>query len=255
MPRWGTQPYQLIDPQHFATGNLRQSHRDALYRFGEYSVYLLLWDLRDHENGLVGRCPECYLAYGDIADTFGQSSKEGCVPCVGTTFEGGIKALLVRPSIWDISEEADEAERRGEINKRNSTVQSTEDFRARIGDYILRADGSRWKVEGLATNLLRTGFDHPTRAETSVGFNYAQVVQEDPTTVIYKVPPSGDELVAFLDPTHPHFPGDFSTVETILGNLLEIGVPYLALACTTWTELLPYRWSDITTSTWDDLLC
>lgn len=187
--------------------------------FGEFAMFVLLWNILDHNAGLVERCSTCYLAQGKIADVYGQSSQAKCPDCYGTTFEGGIKAKLVRTSLWDVNEEDNQADHRGEVIVQTATVQATSDFRLRSGDYIFRADGTRWKMRTMSTNSLRTGFMEP-EFRTEVGWNYGTVNREDYSSVAYDIPPDPETLMAALDVTHLRYKPDFSMLEEVHGPLL-----------------------------------
>ena len=56
--------HHLPDPQAYAIDQERARHDSALYSFGEYAMFVLMWNIIDHEAGLVDRCPTCYEAYG-----------------------------------------------------------------------------------------------------------------------------------------------------------------------------------------------
>jgi hypothetical protein len=202
--------------QDYAAAHVRGSHDEALYRLGEYAIFVLLWRIRDHRLGLVERCSVCFTAYGEFADVYKQPMEHNCPHCLGTTFEGGYRAKIVRPSLWDFGEETNDPGRRGEHTPAVAAVQATSDFRMRTGDFVLRADGTRWRTESLSANHLRTGFGHPWKADTAVGFNYGQVRKVDRVHVAFEVEPTKpSELRLLLDPTSPHFPVDFSAHEDI----------------------------------------
>lgn len=201
---------------------VRNAHDDALYMVGEWTMFFLKWRIEDHEKGLVARCQVCYLDYGDIAEVFKQPSKRRCDNCFGTTFEGGIKARLVRPAIWQPNTEEHAEQRRGEIIRNSAMMQSTSDFKMRVGDWVLRADGTRWKMRNPSTNLLRDGFETATPEISNVGYIYGQLDLEDDSSVAYDVPISGvspvptpEELLG----TNTHYLPDFSAHEFINGPL------------------------------------
>lgn len=212
VPKW------LPDPQEYAIEQQRASHDQALAHFGEYAVFVLMWKLADHEKGLVGRCPTCYLNRGDIAETYGQAAQEKCPDCFGTTFEGGYKARIVRLSLWDANEEDIRENKRGQIEISTASIQSTSDFRLRTGDFIFRGDGTRWRMQNVSTNHLRTGFMMPTKDRTPVGYNFGQVMREDPSSVAYEIAPSPQDL-RDIDLINQRYPADFSDIEDIRGSL------------------------------------
>jgi len=207
------------DREDWAIEQMRSRHDGALWRFGEYSMFVLLWRIEDFEAGLVGRCPECMTPYGAITDVYKQPMKTGCVTCYGTTFEGGFKARIVRPAMWDMGEATNGPGERGEVVRANAAVQSTHDFRMRTNDFVRRADGTRWHVQGLSTNHLRAGFGFPDKEGTAIGFNYGQVILEDPASNAYAIQ-IPDTLPQILNVRNPRGGWDFSLYEEIRGPLL-----------------------------------
>lgn len=214
-------PYHLTERQDYAVRQERQRHDQALYRLGEYAVFVLMWHLLDFEAGRVTRCSRCYADDNLIAQVYNQPVENKCPTCFGTTFEGGYKAILVRPSLWDTNEEDYRLSARGEIVTQTSSVQSTSDFRLRTGDYVLRADGSRYQMRTMASNELRTGFAMPTAATAVVGYNYGTVSREDESTVAYLLPPAQTVLATRLVPPFPQMPPDFGDLEVIRGPVLS----------------------------------
>lgn len=205
-------PVWLPDPQSFAQQQERYRHDGALSYFGEYSMFVLMWQLSDFEEGLVDRCGECYVSYGKMAEVYGQGAREKCDSCFGSTFEGGYKAKIVRLTLWDMTEEVEKEAIRGEAQTKTASVQTTSDFRLRVGDFVFRGDGTRWQMQTISTNHLRSGFLMPDTADTPVGYNFGNVVQEDESSVAYTIPP---ESTTFLDPNDPHYPPDFGDYEEL----------------------------------------
>jgi len=212
-------PYQLRDRQDWAVAQERQRHNEALYLLGEYAAFVLMWRIQDLEAGRVERCSVCY-GTDVISEIYNQPTQDKCPNCFGTTFEGGYKAILIRPSLWDTNEEDYRTSARGEVIVQTSSVQSTADFRLRTGDYILRADGSRYQMRTMASNELRTGFAMPSAATAVVGYNYGTVSREDESTVAYLLPPTNAVLVSRLNPPFPDTPPDFTDLEVIRGPVL-----------------------------------
>src|SRR5690606_568378 len=136
--------------------------------------FVLLWNIQDHEAGDIGRCPDCYLSQGRMAEVYNQAPRKDCLTCFGTTFGPQPKAKIVRLSLWDMTEESNKEGRRGETHTKTATVQSESDFRVRVGDYILRGDNTRWQIQNTTTNHLRTGFLMPDKVDTSLGYVYSQ---------------------------------------------------------------------------------
>lgn len=224
VPTTPKDPYQLRDPQDWAVDQERQHHNEALYCAGEYAFFVLMWGVREFEQGRVERCSRCYGGNVDagIVSVYNQASQARCPICFGTTFEGGWRARIVRPSLWDFSEDDEPRgqRRRGLAIQARAAVQSTSDFQVRTGDYILRGDGTRWQITSLLASHLRTGFETPLSTRAIVAFNYGEAVREDEASVAYDLPPTTNDLRDILDMPHPHTPIDFSSFEEIRAPLL-----------------------------------
>lgn len=214
------QPYHLPDQQAYAVAQERMRHSQALYAYGEYSMFCMLWNRLDYDNNLVGSCLRCSIPLGPITDVYQQPSDSRCPECFGTGYEGGFKALLVRPALWDDAEDVNNDGSRGMTINQTASVQTTADFRLRTYDYIFRADGSRWQMRTIGSNNLRTGFEHMGRADV-VGYNFGTVTREDEASVAYLIPPTKDALRTILDVEHAHYPLNFSSVETIRAPVAE----------------------------------
>lgn len=213
--------YHLPDPQRYAANQESQRHDQALYSFGEYSMFILFWNIDDFNEGTVARCPECYVAYGKIAQAYGQPANSRCGTCYGTTFDGGFKAKIVRPSLWDFNLDDYRDGARGQVTVATSSVQSTSDFRMSSGDIIIRADGVRWMVRSVGTNHLRTGFEMPTSDRSAIGYNYGQVSREDEDSVLYEIPPLTPDAQRLLDISGSRYPQDFSALEIVRAPLTQ----------------------------------
>ena len=181
-----------------------------------------MWTIEDFEASLVARCPTCFTNYGSIADVYAQSSKARCPDCYGTTFEGGFRAKIVRPSIWEANEVDYRDDERGKKQTAQASVQSSSDFRLRTGDFIFRGDGSRWQMRTISTDHLRTGFYTPvTNPKAQIGYNFGICNREDDSgSVAAIVPPTSAELITILNVPGSRAPVDFSSVEVIRGPLL-----------------------------------
>lgn len=217
------QPYWLPDTQPWAVQQERMRHNQAMFSWGEYAMFVLLWDVDDFEAGLIGRCSVCYLPYGKVSETFNQPAKRKCLNCFGTTFEGGYKAKVVRPSMWDVAPDINRLTPHGEVLIETLRVQSTSDFRMRRGDYILRGDGTRWQVRDIAAaDTLETGFGPSNDENALVAYNYRNASREDESSVVYLIPPIAvTELRNILHiAAGSRFPADFSAVDEIRGGLL-----------------------------------
>ena len=213
-----TQPYHLPDRQQYAIDQERMRHSQALYAYGEYALFCLMWRRVDFDAGLVAACPRCAVPHGIIADVYQQAAESKCPVCFGTAYEGGFKALLVRPSMWDYTEEAHSNVTRGAMVTQTASVQTTHDFRMRTGDFIFRVDGSRFQIRTVSSNHLRTGFS-PSQND-ALGFNFGTVVREDEDSVAYLIPPTNDVLEDLLEvATVARKPVDWSAIEVIRGPL------------------------------------
>ncbi len=213
-------PHWVRDPQLYAVEQERSRHNQALFSYGEYAIFVLMWRVQDHNAGLVQRCHRCYLAQGKVAEAYGQGKQNKCPDCFGTTFEGGYKAILVRQSIWSFTEETDTTHRRGKMRMASATVQSTNDFLIRSGDYAFKGDGSRYQTKTPGTVYLSTGFQVGSLERQVVGANIANIVKEDPDSVAHLIPPTREDVVAALDVSGFRYPLDFSAIEDIRGPLL-----------------------------------
>lgn len=214
----GVMPYFLRERQDYAVEQERQRHNETLYAFGEYAIFVLLWRAADYDAGRVARCSVCFGS-DPIASVYQQPSRAKCPSCFGTTYEGGYKARLVRPSIWDSNEEDYRESARGEVISQTVSIQTTSDFRLRTGDYVFRADGARYQMRTMSSNELRTGFAMPTSASSVVGYNYGTVSREDETSVAYLIPPSTDVIAARLAEPFSRAPEAFADLEEIRGDV------------------------------------
>jgi hypothetical protein len=222
----GAQPYWLPDHKDWAVQQERQRHNQALYAYGEYVMFALLWHLPDYEAGLVDRCPKCFVAGGEVAEAFGQPVREHCDSCFGTTFGTDVRALVVRPAIVDIEAEhasVDEG-RRGAYETANITVQTTADVRIRNGDYMIRANNDRYRLSVPAYTPLKTGFQVETTGRQATAYSFGEAVLEDRSSVAYDIPPKEDATVlSILDNPpngYPRLPESFASVERINGPLV-----------------------------------
>lgn len=231
-PPSGKRGFHLPQRQPWARQHERKSHEEALNAFGEYALFVLMWDIQDHEAGRVERCPRCSSIGGTtttnagvIFETFKAPVEDRCPVCFGTTFEGGWKAKLIRPSLWDYTEEKWDKTARGYVTNNVGSVQSTADFFMTDGDYAFRADGTRWQVTGAQNSRIVDGFGHPSRADNNLGINYSNAVREDPSAVAYTIPPTTrTELTAMLDRVAKHQPLDYRSFDQIRGPILpEVG--------------------------------
>lgn len=226
-PPGDVQPYYVRDRQGWGVEQERQRHEQALYQIGEYAIFALMWHLKEFQAGLVGRCLRCTGTPGSkqsiIQDVYKQPTQNRCPDCFGTTYEGGYRALIVRPAIFSDTDESERQQARGVVNPEDLTVESTTDFRVRDGDYIFRGDGDRFQLRAPTRIQLRTGFGQTNQTNSAIGYNHARAAYEDPNaSVAYDMPPSNDDIADIL--YRGRFaPADFSDVEVIRGPLIPEG--------------------------------
>lgn len=204
MPRLVKKAFWLPSSTPYFLSELSDSHDETLYQFGEYVMIAMMWRLPDFEAGLVGRCSVCSvtgvnLAADRIAKAYGyQSDQSACPSCFGTSFEGGLRALVIRPSIISDRDTVTSAVgRRGEVTTDTVSVETTSDIFTRVGDYLFRADNTRYRLTEMSNLVVRTGFDEPDRAESIGGF-IATAQLEDPASIAYSIDPVAGDLQRIL---------------------------------------------------------
>lgn len=217
------QPFYVRQRQGWAIANERQRHVQALFTIGEPAMFTLMWKVEDFEAGLVTRCTRCRQdpdsIEGRIEAVYQQPLTATCPVCYGTTFEGGIRAQIIRPAIFTDTDEDERRSGRGVVRPENATVESTEDFRVRTGDFVFRHDGSRWQLGAPTRVQVRTGYEQPTQQATSIGYARIPANREDESSVAYVLPPTASQLTSILTQAGP-FPNDMSQYETINGPLV-----------------------------------
>ena len=227
-PRHAPNPQQYYsrNPQDWAITQEQYRHNLPLFTHGEWAMYFLMWTALDFNQGLVGKCSRCYQSGNNLENrrsaVYNQPTQKECPNCFGTSFEGGYRARIVRPSMFADVDEDVRQDRRGEIHPTQVSVETTSDFRMRAGDHVIRADGSRWRLPSQNSVFLRTGFDHPTQFETGVTLNKMRAQLEEPTTVAYLLPPTDKATVAMLLNRKVRFRQDFSDIEIIRTPLIPV---------------------------------
>lgn len=201
------QPYYVRQKQDWAVQQERQRHIQAIYQVGEPALFVLMWKVEDFEAGLVTPCPRCRPETGDVdarvAAIYQQPQTAKCPFCFGTTYEGGVRAKIVRPAIFTDADEDERKSARGVTHAEPLMVETVDDFRSRTGDYVFRRDGSRWQLGHPARDMLRTGYEHPTQAGMSLGYARIPASREDASSVVFDIPPIASELAAILvEPLH-----------------------------------------------------
>jgi hypothetical protein len=216
------QPYWQRQPELWAEDQVADSHEEALHYFGEYAVFVLMWRAVDYDAGLVEHCSRCYAAgtLGRESAAYGQPFERRCPVCFGTTFEGGYRARIVRPSMWTDSQPDTVDHARGELHTDAMAIETTADFTFRHGDYVFRKDGTRYRGVELAGAWVRSGYDTPG-PDRLVGGSIPQARLEDPSSVAYLIPPDAATISAALGAADRlHLPSSFADIEDLRGPLL-----------------------------------
>lgn len=193
-----SQPYRTGVPQVWSGDLIEASHEEALYAYGEYVMYTLMWRPADYEAGLVEHCTTCWdvTQQSRQAEAFAQPTKSKCPDCYGTTFEGGFRAQIIRPTLMaDRNSEVDE-DRQGVVVTDTISVETTSDFTLHKGDYLFRFDNARYQVEEKNEAIVRTGFSPPYSPDSFAGNTVAHL--EDETSVAYLIPPIDPEVISAL---------------------------------------------------------
>lgn len=200
--RPNNQPYYIRQTQDWAIQQERQRHIQAMYQVGEPALFVLMWKVEDFEAGYTTRCQRCRSAEDTITArieaVYKQPLTARCPFCFGTTFEGGVRAKIVRPTIFTDVDEDERKSARGIVHNESVTVESTDDFRSRTGDFVFRQDGSRWQLSTPTRVQLRTGYQHPTQQISSIGYSRITANREDTSSVAFEIPPNPQELQAWL---------------------------------------------------------
>lgn len=200
------QPFYIRDTQNFAISQERMRHVQAIFQVGEPVVFVLMWKVEDFEAGYCTRCTRCFSSTDSLAArkfaVYEQPITTNCPICYGTTFEGGIRARIVRPAIVTDADEDERKAPRGVVHAENVTIESTEDFRSRTGDWMFRHDGSRWQLGKPTRIMLRTGYEAPTQHEQSIGYTRYSASRADKASVAYLVPPDPGLLAVLLQPPY-----------------------------------------------------
>ena len=223
------QPYWTPTPNFYMIGQERQNHNDAIWQYGEYSMFILLWNAIDFADGLVQRCPQCYDANDVVSQTYNQPSYAQCTLCYGTSFFllsagieglGGMKARLVAPAMWTSTDESQKLTAQGEVITSVAQVQSISTFRMRTGDVVIKADSTRWRVATHETDSVISGFQASDDVRAMIGYNYSSLTREDESMPAFLIPPTTG-IPAILDtPVRPNYPQDMSAWSITNGELI-----------------------------------
>lgn len=195
--RKASQPYRTKVPQDWEGNFIENAHEEALYAYGEYCLFTLMWHIEDYDAGLVGHCQTCYNTTSSRqAEAFNQPTQRRCPDCFGTTFEGGFRAQIIRPALLtDRDQEIDETQQ-GVVATDTITLETTSDFTFHLGDYIFRFDNTRFQAEEKNEAIVRTGFSPPWAPNSFAGATTAHL--EMATAVAYLIPPTDPNVLAAL---------------------------------------------------------
>jgi len=139
--------------------------------------------------------------------------------CYGTTFQGGIKAQLIRPSIWNFEEKHQKQDVKAVIEPQSAQVQSTSDFRMQTHDYVFRGDGSRFQVQSMEGDHLVTGFGVSSHSLNIINYSY-QMIRENASSPAYLIPPDPNTLISLLGGYYARTVSDFTSLEFVHGPLV-----------------------------------
>lgn len=198
-------PWWMQQDQGWAEEHVTASHVDALYRYGEFCMFTLLWTSQDSERGEVGPCSFCVTSNPLAVGYGGQATDQDCSHCFGTGYEGGFRARIVRPAIVsDRDADTKEDQHLGEVTTETLNVQTTADFYVRTGDFMFRQDGTRYRLAQMETEVIRSGFDHPGHEETVGGVIRTATLESDVASRAHLLPPSAEEVRATLQTASMH---------------------------------------------------
>lgn len=220
------QPFYVRERQPWAVSQERQRHDQALLSVGEMVMFTLMWKVEDFEAGLVDRCTRCAggSAFEQAAMTiYEQPLTYRCPVCYGTTFGTGIRAQIIRPAILTDADEDERKAPRGATHQESLSVTSTEDFRSRTGDWMFRANGTRWQLGHPQRTQVRTGFQQPSQLADSMGYAQIPAAREDLSSVAFIIPPTDKADVATALAVPVHFPSNPSGTDIINGPLIPVG--------------------------------
>jgi hypothetical protein len=186
-------------------------------------MFVLLWTVRDFKANSVLLCPNCQSVLNEtpeatalIQATYKQPSQDRCPICYGSYYvgpAGGVKAILIRPSIWQFGEEQLQYLPRGATNIQSGSVTTTGDFRMEPRDFIFRGDGRRFQVNQVQVTHLSSGFGTQASSNTAISATYG-VAEENPTSPAYLIGPDAQGLMDMLDPAYTrNTPPDFTGIE------------------------------------------
>lgn len=196
--RKNEQPYQGAVHQGWSHDSVQASHEEALYAFGELGLFTLMWRPVDHEAGLVEHCSVCWASGDDKtrrrAEAYNQPTQRECPNCYGTTWEGGYRAQIIRPVIFQDRNVETTDEARGVVTTDTVSIETTGEFTMRKGDYLFRFDNTRFQGEEKGEAVLSSGFG-PSFSTESFGGGPVTLHMEEKTTVAFLIPPTDPAVI------------------------------------------------------------
>lgn len=184
----------MAQQQNWAESHVRAARDDALFQYGEWTMFVLMWNAEDLRQGLVERCQECFDG-NRMAAAYGQAPNQECPRCYGTTFDGGFRARVIRPAILSDPNPEELDAKRGEVVTDNLSIQTTADFYSRSGDFMFRANGNRYQMQQMDTVDIRSGFE-PVSVSDNVGGVIPGARLEDRTSMAHRIDPSDRAVLA-----------------------------------------------------------
>lgn len=211
----------LPDQRWWEIQNERFRETDALYRIGEYSAFVYMWKVEDFDGGYVDRCPTCLVGSSAIDNTYNQPTFDRCPTCYGALYagpHGGVKALYIRPAIWQFGEKDLQWLPKGETEVQNATVTTTYDVRLFKRDYVFRGDGLRFGVNSVQGVHLSAGAGTQSHTQTALTYTFGLGLEHQ-SSPAYLIPPDIDTTIAILTPPYPRYLPDFTQWQFDDGNL------------------------------------
>ncbi len=215
----------LRDPQNWAVEQERLRNQQALYAYGEYVIVYSMWDIGSFHRGEVEHCSRCWLADEIAAKTYKQPMEEKCSGCFGTGFEGGYRARLVRPAVILESSETEHVQAdRGHHDRSSVNVNIAAEFMMHNGDYMIRADNTRWQLHSASVELLSTGFAHLSRGGSAIGHSVSSATAVPHSSVAFMLDPvDAAEVEVLIGAQYLRSPQDFTDFEIIRAPLIPVG--------------------------------
>ena len=183
-----------------------------MHRIGEWSMFVYMWTTDDFNAGYVTRCPQCSDPSAIVNQVYQQPSYERCPTCFGALYagaHGGVKAIQVRPALWQFEEKDIKFLSRGEIEPQAASVITTGDVRLFTRDYIFRSDGNRFGVNGVQAVHLQAGFGTPAHTMSALTSSYT-VGRENESSPAYMIPPAVASLETIIGTDNQRFIPSFS---------------------------------------------